>query len=103
MQIYKVKIYPITLPFLDEFSHSVRTRSSAKNIVVEVIADHGEIKGYGEGAPRSYVTGETQKSVTISINKIIEMDSFPRNLNDISQIWDFVDHLPKDKEQNAAI
>ncbi len=69
MRIHEVKIYQVTLPFLDEFSHSVRTRSSAKNIVVEVIADHGKIKGYGEGAPRSYVTGETQQSVTRSIKK----------------------------------
>ncbi len=103
MRIHEVKIYQITLPFLDEFSHSVRTRSSAKNIVVEVIADHGKIKGYGEGAPRSYVTGETQQSVTRSIKKIIEKNSFPRDLNEISQIWDFVDGLPNGKEYNAAI
>ncbi len=103
MQIHEVKIYPITLPFLYEFSHSIRKISSAKNIVVELIADHGEIKGYGEGAPRSYVTGETQKSATISIRKIIEKDAFPWDLNDISQIWDFVDRLPNGKEQNAAI
>jgi L-alanine-DL-glutamate epimerase-like enolase superfamily enzyme len=77
MRIHEVKIYQITLPFLDEFSHSIRKTSSAKNIVVEVIADHGEIKGYGEGAPRSYVTGETQQSVTRSIKKIIEKNSFP--------------------------
>jgi len=103
MQIHKVKIYPITLPFLDEFSHSIRKRSSAKNIVVELIADRGKTKGYGEGAPRSYVTGESQESTTRSIRNMLDDHSFPRNLNDVSQIWNFVDRLPNGKEQNAAI
>jgi muconate cycloisomerase len=103
MQIHEVKIYPVTLPFLDEFSHSINKTSSAKNIVVEVTADHGEARGYGEGAPRSYVTGETQKSVTVSIKEIIEHDSFPRELDDVSQIWEFVDSLPASKEHNTAV
>ena len=103
MQIHEVNIYPITLPFQDEFSHSISKRSSAKNVVVELIADHGETRGYGEGAPRSYVTGESQKSTVRSIKKIIELDSFPRELNDLSQIWDFVDRFPNGKEHNAAI
>ncbi len=103
MQIHKVIIYPITLPFLDEFSHSIRKRSSAKNIVVELIADRGKTTGYGEGAPRSYVTGESQESTTRSIRNMLDDHSFPRNLNDVSQIWNFVDRLPNGKEQNAAI
>lgn len=103
MRINEVKIYPISLPFLDDFSHAIRKRSSASNIVVEMIANHGELHGYGEGAPRSYVTGESQKSAIRSLREILEEDSFPRELNDISQIWDFVDCLPHGKEHNAAI
>ncbi|KPK25689.1 MAG: hypothetical protein AMK69_13670 [Nitrospira bacterium SG8_3] len=103
MQINEVKIFLITLPFQDEFSHSMRKRSSVKNIIVEVIGGKGDLRGYGEGAPRSYVTGESQESTTRSIGKILENDSFPRKLDNISQIWDFVDGLPKGKENNAAI
>ena len=103
MRINEVKIYPILLPFLDDFSHSVRKRSSAKNIVVEVISDRGEFKGYGEGAPRSYVTGESQESATKSIRNMLQNDSFPRELNDVSEIWNFVDHLPDGKEHNSAV
>jgi L-alanine-DL-glutamate epimerase-like enolase superfamily enzyme len=103
MRINEVKIYPILLPFLDDFSHSMRKRSSAKNIVVEVVADRGEWKGYGEGAPRSYVTGESQESATKSIKNMIDKDSFPRELNNVSQVWDFVDHLPDGKEHNSAV
>jgi L-Ala-D/L-Glu epimerase len=77
MQIQKINIYPIILPFSAEFSHSLRTRSSVKNIVVEIVAEGGLIKGYGEGAPRSYVTGESQNSVVKSIHHLAQKNNFP--------------------------
>jgi len=70
---------------------------------VEVIANQGETKGYGEGAPRRYVTGESQESVIKTINHLLQEDSFPWELNDVSQIWDFVDRLADRKEHNSAI
>ena len=103
MKIDKVNVYKILLPFSIEFSHSLRKRSSANNVIVEVIADHGEIKGYGEGAPRSYVTGESQESATKSVSCFLQKDSFPWEMNDVSQVWDFVDSFPNGKEHNSAI
>ena len=103
MLIDKVNIYQVVLPFSIEFSHSLRKRFSAKNIIVEVIADHGEIKGYGEGAPRSYVTGESQESAAKMIKHFIHHDNFPWELSDVSQVWDFVDYLSNVKEHNSAI
>ena len=103
MKIDKVNAYKILLPFSLEFSHSLRKRSSANNIIVEVIANHGKIKGYGEGAPRSYVTGESQESAIKSVSYFLQKDSFTWEMNDISQIWDFVDSLPKSKEHNSAL
>ena len=96
-------IYQVSLPFSMEFSHSLRKRFSANNIIVEVIADHGMRNGYGEGAPRSYVTGESQKSAVKMINHFIEQDYFPWELSDVSQIWDFVDFISNGKEHNSAI
>ena len=103
MQINKIRVHQITLPFSFDFSHSLRKRSSAKNVIVEIIADQGKIKGYGEGAPRSYVTGETQESVSESIWRFTQHYNFPWDLNDVSQIWDFIDSLSKGKSHNAAI
>ena len=65
--------------------------------------DHGKIKGYGEGAPRSYVTGETQESAAKSIRELIRKGAFPWELRDVSRIWDFVDSLPNGKDYNSAI
>ena len=103
MLIDQVKLYPVSLPFSDEFSHSLRKRFSANNIIVEVIAEKGAIKGYGEGAPRSYVTGESQGSAAESIFRFIRQDNFPWELNDVAQIWDFIDRLSSGKSQNSAI
>ena len=103
MKIGKINIYNILLPFSGDFSHSRKKGSSANNIVVEIIADQEKIKGYGEGAPRLYVTGESQASATKSISHLLQKDSFPWELNDVSQIWDFVDGLPNSKEHNSAI
>jgi len=103
MLIEQLNVHKISLPFSGDFSHSRKKGSSANNIIVEVIANHGETKGYGEGAPRRYVTGESQESVIKTINHLLQEDSFPWELNDVSQIWDFVDRLPDRKEHNSAI
>jgi len=103
MRIEQLKVHKMSLPFSGDFSHSRKKGSSANNIIVEVIANQGETKGYGEGAPRRYVTGESQESVIKTINHLLQEDSFPWELNDVSQIWDFVDRLPDRKEHNSAI
>jgi muconate cycloisomerase len=103
MRIEQVNIYGVLLPFSVDFSHSLRKRSSVKNIVVEIVADQGEIKGYGEGAPRIYVTGESQESASKTIYEFIQQENFPWDLREVSQIWDFVDSLPSERGYNTAI
>lgn len=103
MQVDRINVYSISLPFAGFFSHSLRKIASAKNIVVEVIADHGKIKGYGEGAPRTYVTGESQNEAARSICDFVQHQNFPWNLTDISQVWKFIDSLSEGKDHNAAI
>ena len=103
MKINKVIIHQVRLPFSFNFSHSLRKRSYVNNIIVEIIAEHGEITGYGEGAPRSYVTGESPESAAKSIRHFIHQNTFPKELNDISQIWNFVDDITNGREHNAAI
>jgi len=103
VRIDRVNIYKISLPFTGDFSHSRKKGSSANNIIVEVLANQGKIRGYGEGAPRSYVTGESQESAAKTVVNLIQEDSFLWEFNHVSQIWDFIDSAPKGKENNAAI
>ena len=103
MRIEKLNIYKISLPFTGDFSISRLTGASSNIIVVEAIADQGEIKGYGEAVPVEFITGETQESTARSVGFFAQKRSFPWELDDVSQIWDFVDTLPRGKEHNAAI
>ena len=103
MRIDKISIYPVLLPFSSEFSHSLRKRYSVKNIIVQVVAQQGKIKGYGEGAPRSFVTGESLESAARSIHGFVTLDNFPWELNHVSQIWHFIDGLIQGKVHNAAV
>lgn len=103
MVLDRVNVHKVSIPFLREFAHSRSKKASANNIVVEIIAEQGEIAGFGEGAPRLGVTGETQESAIDSIGHFVKQGSFPWELNNVSQIWAFVDDLPEGKEYNSAI
>jgi len=103
VKINKVNVYKVSLPFISEFSISRLKGLSSNIIVVEVIADQGEIKGYGEGVPVEFITGETPQSAAKNVRLFAQKDFFPWELNDVSQVWDFVDGLPNGKRHNAAI
>lgn len=103
MRIGRIHVYCISLPFSSNFSHSLRKRAGVSNIIVEVVTDHGGSVGYGEGAPRSYVTGETPSQCMDSIAGFTRRKDFPWDLSDISQVWDFIDALAAGKEHNAAV
>ena len=103
MQIDKINIFKIELPFKGNFSISRVKGFSSTTIVVEVIADQGSLKGYGEGLPVEFVTGETALTTIRNISTLTREKLFPWNLEDVTQIWHFVDSLSKGMEQNAAI
>ncbi len=103
MQIDRVNIYRILLPFKGDFSISFKGGLTSKIIVVEVVGNQRETYGYGEGIPVETVTGETWGSVVGSVGQFIGEGDFPWNLNDVSQIWDFVDTFPDGKAHNTTI
>ncbi len=103
MRIDSLNLYEIALPFSKHFPHALKKDVFARNVLCEVIADNGDIHGYGEGAPRTYVTGETPESVFKAIARFSGIDAFPRNFERISQLWDYIDMLPSGREHHAAI
>lgn len=50
-------IWHLKLPFLSPIKHSLATHTESENIVVKVTTQNA-LTGYGEGAPRAFVTGE---------------------------------------------
>ena len=103
MQFESVNLYRITLPFQGNFAISRLEGRFSTRLVVEVIADQGKVKGYGEGLPIEFVTGETPETVMQDVASFVSRAFFPRHLTDVSQIWAFMDRLPEGKEHNAAL
>ena len=102
MKIDRVHFHGISLPFFGDFSHALKTGASAENIVVEVVAEGGRTRGYGEGAPRAYVTGETRESAISAVGRMVSGTAFPWDVDGAADILAFFRGLPGDKETHAA-
>jgi len=57
MNIAEISVQHLQIPFNDSFSHASAERHKSDSLIVSVLLDDGNT-GYGEGCPRSYVTGE---------------------------------------------
>jgi L-Ala-D/L-Glu epimerase len=68
MKIISGKIYPLRIPFVEAFAHSTKERKFSDSFVVRLVADDGT-EGFGEGAARPYVTGETVETSVEYIKK----------------------------------
>jgi L-Ala-D/L-Glu epimerase len=58
MRLVAATLYGLRIPFVESFVHSAGERRWSDSIVVRV-RDEAGVEGFGEGAPRPYVTGET--------------------------------------------
>jgi L-alanine-DL-glutamate epimerase-like enolase superfamily enzyme len=58
MNLSRLTIKKIKIPFKVSFKHSSATRAATQSIWVEATSDSGLV-GYGEGCPREYVTHES--------------------------------------------
>lgn len=103
MKIDQINIYKIIIPFSSDVSHSMRTGAFSNNFVVEVVSQEGQIKGYGEGAPRKYVTGESWEGVTENTIQLVKEGEFPWDLDDVDQIWNFIDNITDSKQFNSVV
>ncbi len=68
MPIRHLKTFTFPVPFKRVFRHASASRRQAENLIVAAHADDGTI-GYGEGCPRSYVTGETVPSCAAFVHQ----------------------------------
>jgi L-alanine-DL-glutamate epimerase-like enolase superfamily enzyme len=98
MKLVNFNIMEISIPFQSEFKHSLASRKASNSVIFEIIADNGK-NGFGEGAPREYVTGESiistirtlqtvseklkNKSINLSINAIDIIIEIQNQLADI--------------------
>jgi muconate cycloisomerase len=101
MKLVAFNIREISIPFQSEFKHSLASRIQSSSVIFEIIADNG-MTGYGEGAPREYVTGESIKTTIRALrfvseklkNKTIDLsinvvDIIVKLQNEFADILDF--------------
>jgi L-Ala-D/L-Glu epimerase len=70
MRIKSCTIYALSIPFVEAFAHSAKSRNASDSIVVRLEAEDGWV-GYGEGVARRYVTGETVETSINHIRKVL--------------------------------
>ena len=78
MRIQSIKVKPLEIPFKLTFKHATAERRVTESVLVIAESESGNI-GYGEGCPRSYVTGEDIPSVLSFVK---------RHRSDIQKIHD---------------
>jgi L-Ala-D/L-Glu epimerase len=62
MKLVAATLYALRIPFVESFNHSATERRWCDSVVV-CVRDEAGTEGFGEGAPRSYVTGETVETM----------------------------------------
>ncbi len=97
MKINKLTLKKLNIPFRQSFTHASATRSKTESVIVITESENGH-KGYGEGCPRSYVTGETLKTAFQFFEdcrpQVIQIGDFNQLMSWISDHREEIDRNP---------
>lgn len=58
LDLKRIRYFKADIPFTLSFKHGAAERNETESVFVEIL-DYSGLIGYGEGCPRSYVTGES--------------------------------------------
>ncbi len=90
--IEAVAVYTVMVPMRRAFGHARISRSQAESVLVRVTLDG--VEGWGEGAPRPYVTNETLDSCVSALtrfdvetlDRLLEWDSFEATVASLARL-----------------
>ena len=93
-RIVSLEVFPLYIPFNRAFVHSKTSRSTSDSVVVRLTGSDG-LRGYGEGLPRAYVTGEDVAGVVETLKgkigpEVIKLE-FGSGVGAVEQIGSFVE------------
>lgn len=107
MKIRSIQACRIGIPFKKPFKHATSVRTQTDNIVVVTELEDGT-KGYGEGLPRPYVTGETPEGVLDTLTRL-DPAVLTADLTNLENVIAFIDemilsreHFKADRENNTT-
>lgn len=70
MRLVSASLYALRIPFVESVRHSLADRAWSDSVVVRVVDADGA-EGFGEAAPRPYVTGETPADVVAHLAAVL--------------------------------
>lgn len=70
MRFVAATAWVLAIPFAQTFVHHASKRAHSESVVLELTDETG-VRGYGEAAPRPYVTGETVGSVLADLEHVL--------------------------------
>jgi L-alanine-DL-glutamate epimerase-like enolase superfamily enzyme len=82
MRIKHIDIFPLSIAFRVRFRHALASREAMSSLIVRARDEHGRT-GYGECAPRSYVSGEDVESA----RRAIKQRFAPSARREIRNVW----------------
>ncbi len=71
MKLVDFVIREVAIPFKVQFKHALAARSHTSSVLFEIITDT-DVRGYGEGTPREYVTGESIQSTIAALHSVAD-------------------------------
>jgi len=99
MSIKKISVQHLQIPFNDSFCHASAERHRGDSLIVSVVLEDGTV-GYGEGCPRSYVTGENCRDAAEFVHQISR--SIRSNVHDTKTLGDWIKSNERLIDSNPA-
>jgi L-alanine-DL-glutamate epimerase-like enolase superfamily enzyme len=97
MKLKSIELKKLEIPFRTSFKHSAADRAVTE-AVIAVAQSSDSVLGYGEGCPRSYVTGEnidsTEKFLETNIDNILGINSIESLKEWVSNNAPLIDQNP---------
>ena len=89
VSVRSLGLYHVRIPLRKPIRHALATRTESDNLVVEAVLSDGTV-GFGEGVPRSYVTGETIDGVWSRVGGV-DWGTLQREFASYEQVVAFCD------------
>ncbi len=109
-RISAYSLHAVELPFRGKFEHAATSRESSSSLFLQLTLDNG-VTGWGEALPRTYVTGESQKSTCAMLAEAILPKLLGMEFASFAELTHFLVHcdgmapagwVPPDAPQSAA-
>jgi len=92
MRIKRITLKKYNRPFRFKFHNTQTLRTTADSVIIQLLFENG-ISGYGESAPRPYVTGENCSTVSTLIRDHFSPLLFFHEIESLKDVKDALDEL----------